>query len=145
VTRLTSNRLKARESAQRYHYRRQSAELVRRRWERSGELCDGCGRVAEVVEVAHLFSRAGHIISDAMASDPDLCAALCCARTWGDAIGCHESIDRNLNPTLLLALRMNAIDRYARTHGLTYDLAGDPLGIVRGWERAGVAPQGGPT
>jgi len=36
---------------------------------------------------------------------------------------------------------MNAIDRYARKHGLTYDLAGDPLGIIRQFEKQ----QGGPT
>jgi len=95
---------------------------------RANGRCEGCGNVPQEwggLQFAHLFGRR-HIVSEPMASDPDFCAALC--------HGCHTMIDGNRHPTLLLALRMNGIHRYAAAHGLTYNEHGDPLGIVREWE-----------
>lgn len=130
---FSSQRSKQQEAARRYAYRRSSAELVRRRWEQSGNRCEGCGRRVEVIEVAHLFSRKGHIIPDSLASRPELEAALCCARSWGDRTGCHETIDRNQDPALRDRLRATAVARLcaAERVGLPASTASDPLGAVR--------------
>ena len=138
---IKSSRLKARESAQRYSHRRSAAELVRQRWEKGGLKCEGCGLVVDVIECAHLFGRGRTVISEPWASDPTLCAALCCARSWGDRIGCHESLDRGLAPNFAAVLRQTAVVNFATRHdippGSWYITAinGDPADALRAIER----------
>jgi hypothetical protein len=131
--RLRSAALKQRESAQRFNYRQQGKELVRRRWEAGGRKCEGCGEVVDIVEVAHLASRAGHIIPDRIASRAELMAALCCVASYGDRAGCHESIDGNRDPDLLERLRWQAVARLCAATSLPISstVDHDALGALR--------------
>lgn len=77
--------------------------------------CEGCGAVIDQWDMGHVFGkgsrRAG--LPEAWASQPELCAALCCARTWGDRIGDHEKLDRHLDAELEARLGWRAVDRLA--------------------------------
>ena len=133
MTTITSQRLKQRESASKWNYRVTARQKVIQRWEASGNRCEGCGLVVDIIEVAHLFSRGGHIIPDKYASTPELMAALCCAKTWGNRIGCHETIDRNVDIELRDRLRWMAVWRFAAKHLLLFEMKpGDsPLEGIR--------------
>jgi hypothetical protein len=60
-------------------------------------------------------------------------AALCCARTWGDRVGCHERHDRSLDPALSARLQWGAAFHFMTTHHVLDDLQpGDtPLDVIR--------------
>lgn len=130
---LTSEREKARQAARRKSHRRHGQAAVRRRWQQANNRCEGCGLVVPRVQVAHLFSSAGHIISDDWASRGELMAPLCCAETWGNRIGCHELVDRNLDPDLRDTLRWLAIIRLCEAEGVVMHFGEDaePLGAIR--------------
>jgi hypothetical protein len=107
------------------------AAMVRQRWERSSHRCEGCGELVRVVEVAHLFGRR-HIVEEPWASAPELCAALCCVASWEYVrFGCHERIDRGLDPELRERLRWIAVERLARAHRLPVPRDADATGAVR--------------
>lgn len=133
MTLLRSAALRQRDSAQKFRYRQEGKELVRRRWEAGGRKCEGCGEIVDVVEVAHLASRAGHIIPDRIASRSELMAALCCARSYGDRAGCHESIDQGRDADLLERLRWLAVARLCLATSLPIPGTAehDALGAIR--------------
>jgi hypothetical protein len=130
--RFTSPALKQRESAKKYAQRRSTAELVRRRAAFGGKYkCEGCGWVVDVIEVAHLFGKGGRRagVPEKWASTPELCAALCCGRSYSvTAIGCHEAIDRHLAPDLLAQLQWNAVTELG--HRLRLNLAASAEGTT---------------
>lgn len=85
------------------------------------------------MELAHLVGRNNKGIGEPWASSVELTAALC-SHGFG-VLGCHESIDRALNPKLLKDLRTDALIRLCSTYGL--GLAeivaerSDPLDAIR--------------
>lgn len=74
---------------------------------RSGWKCEVCGSNMRPLEWAHLATR-GNVISEPWCSLAALTAALCSSRF---TLGCHEKIDRNLEPELLRDLRQTALIR----------------------------------
>jgi hypothetical protein len=96
---------------------------------REGFSCAGCRSNMHPLEWAHLAGR-GNIISEPFASLPELTAGLCVS-SYG-RVGCHDSIDRGLNPDLLNQLRQRAIVllmvRFKELPMLRYD---DPLDGIR--------------
>lgn len=94
--------------------------------------CEACGQRMRPLEWAHLAGR-GNIISEPWASTPELTAALC-SHGFG-VLGCHEMIDRNLNPNLLKDLRTDAVIRLCQTYELGLAaIVGDyeePLDAIR--------------
>jgi hypothetical protein len=93
--------------------------------------CEGCGEHGRPLQWAHLASRGNKGIGEPWASSPELTAALCCAHpTYG--LGCHEKIDRGLDPALTERLRHDAALRLATRHGrCTADLNGPALDVIR--------------
>jgi len=129
---IKSNRLKQRETAQRQQGRTRGRALVQARFERGGGVCEGCGMVIDVWERAHLFGKATSAKVDPLwAEEPELSAALCCAQTWGDQIGCHERIDRGLNAPLRWELRSRAVSRLAARLGCRIPPDLDPSEAIR--------------
>lgn len=132
----TSLRSKQRESAKRWKVRQQGAALVRRRWERNRNRCEGCGTVVDLVEVAHLAGKGRSAkVSEAWASSEHLMAALCCARSYGlTRLGCHEFVDRGLDWDLRETLQWQAVARLesSRPDLIVPRQQGDwPLDVVR--------------
>jgi hypothetical protein len=129
-------------------YRRRCAAEVRARWAANGNLCEGCQRQVHLVEVAHLMGRGirANGIGELWASAPALCAALCCARTWGDRVGCHESFDRYLDPAVRSGLLWAAAGRLAEQLHLPRPEFDDPadaiLSLIRTAEERHIPPPG---
>lgn len=105
---------KRREAAQRYAGRSHNRSVVKARFKANGERCEGCGRVPAYHETAHLFGRR-HRVKEPYASWPELCAELCSSKS--DPVGCHEKIDRYLEPDLRYELELRAVQRLAAKMG----------------------------
>lgn len=118
---VTSQRAKQQASARKFADRTKAKELVRRRWENEEHnKCVGCGFLIDKGEVSHRFGSGGHTIARRWADDPTLMDVLCCRATWGHVDGCHEAVDRNLNPDLRDRLRWHAIGRFCHAHSLSF-------------------------
>ena len=130
---IRSDRAKAKASAAKYRYRLQGWQDVKRRFLANGSRCEGCGEVVDVVEVAHLVSRAGHIVDDHYASRGELMAALCSSRSWGDRVGCHESVDGGDAADLLDRLRWQGLVRLCVSESIPIPSVAeyDALGAIR--------------
>ena len=130
---LTSSAAKRRASAQRFSERSRNKEVVRRRWENElHNKCEGCGMGCDTVEIHHLFSSAGHVIADSLASRPELMVALCSAKTWGYRNGCHENLHQGLAEDMKDELRWVALTRLCQAEKI-------PISVLRGRDPGGAA------
>ena len=78
--------------------------------------CEGCGDNMKPLELAHLVGRNNKGIGEPWASSAELTAALCSGK-W-DELGCHEKIDRALDPARLKVLRVDALLRLCQSYDL---------------------------
>ncbi|MGH3263147.1 MAG: hypothetical protein ACRDNS_14250 [Trebonia sp.] len=112
---------------------------------RAGRRCEGCGVRDASLQDAHLAGRPGSgACLGPWANAPELRAALCCADPRTGLLGCHEKIDRNLDPELRDRLRWAAARRLlARLHGRAVAFRrvnddgteAEPLDVIRGLVR----------
>ena len=74
--------------------------------------CEGCGAADRPMECAHLYGKGGTGagLDEGWSSQPEMCAALCCWAPNGMP-GCHQRIDRGLDPDLRDQLRWQALAR----------------------------------
>lgn len=83
------------------------------------------------LELAHLAGRNNKGISEPWASLPELTAALC-SSAYGK-VGCHQAIDRDLDPDLLKQLRQKALVMLMLRFGQRFEGISwsDPLDGIR--------------
>ena len=130
---IRSDRAKAKASAAKYRYRLQGWQDVKRRWLAGGRKCECCGQVTDIVEVAHLVSRAGHIVDDHYASRAELMVAVCCSRSMDVREGCHRKLDANQLPDELDRLRWQGLVRLCVSEAIPIPSVAqyDALGAIR--------------
>lgn len=101
---------------------------------RSRGMCENpdCKKVTRRLEWAHLLSR-GHLIEEPYCSSPELTLALCCYDPMTNSVGCHERIDRGLDPKLRHKLQVIAATRFYEKNGTRKValIASEPTGAVR--------------
>jgi hypothetical protein len=99
--------------------------------------CAGCGARSVPLQDAHLAGRPGSgACLGAWANAPELRVALCCADPARGTLGCHEKIDRDLDPELRDRLRWEAVQRLddciqPDLGDSAGDPAADPLDAIR--------------
>lgn len=107
---------------------------------RQGYRCAGCGARDVALQDAHLCGRPGSgACLGPFANAAELRAGLCCADPRAGLLGCHEKIDRGLDPDLLGRLRWEAVGRLqqrlaaATARVVRVDVGGslDPLDAIR--------------
>ena len=113
------------------HRRDWQAILARQNW-----TCAGCGARDVALQDAHLAGRPGSGATlGPWANAPELRVALCCADPAKGTLGCHERLDRGLDPALqdrlrragaeALAARINAPECFSLRPSV------DPLDAIR--------------
>lgn len=96
---------------------------------RAGWACEGCRSNMRPLEIAHLAGRNNKGVGEPWASSAELTAALC-SSAYG-VTGCHQKIDRALDPSLLNRLREDALERLVFHYPAPYPSGGEPLDAIR--------------
>jgi hypothetical protein len=117
----------------RLHHERSRREVFSRCQGR----CENAECPQDATDWSHLFGRGRTIISEPWASSASLTAGLC--------RGCHQSIDRELNPDLRDRLRLLGLVRLCAEEAVPLSLLNgedDPVDLCRDVERWLVARDG---